>query len=217
MTAATKNDDLDVMTLAMHFLLPTARRQVEEIQVVATRLVERVIRAMQPLLGCTGTVIVRAAPLLTDWVAHDCATEWWESIQHLPRFENGTLLLFGIDPSPSLERAFVVTVTGRLKGLINDIGRKLKHHRKNRLLFIAQIDPHNRIQELLYLSPAMIPIGELDPQGGFEASFDLIEYTPEMTDMLAHLLGEFTLSNSAWRQLEKLVARELGEPSTDGM
>jgi hypothetical protein len=200
------NADLEPTTLALHFLQPTRDSLIEEPEVVATCLVERVLRILLPMLSQTGPVIVRCAPILHEWGSDDCAMEWWESICRVPSFENGSLLLFGVDPRPNLRRAFVVTITGRLKGLMSAFGEKLKHHRHDRLLFIAEIDPKIRLQEFLYLSPAMTQIGELHPDGRFEASFDLIEYAPEMIDMLARLVAEFDFSSAASRQLQRLIA-----------
>src|SRR3982751_1143247 len=110
-----ENANRDPITLALHFLLPTNRSQIEEPEVVATRLVERVLRSLQPLLAQTGPVIVRCAPLLYEWGSDDCAMEWWESISRAPSFQNGSLILFGIDLRPNLRRAFVVTISGRLR------------------------------------------------------------------------------------------------------
>lgn len=200
------NSDLEPTTLALHFLQPSRDSLIEEPEVVASCVVDRVLRILHPLLSQTGPVIVRCAPLLCEWGSDDCAMEWWESIRHVPSFENGSLLLFGVDPRPNLRRAFVVTITGRLKGLMSAFGDKLKHHRHNRLLFIAEIHPEIRLQEFLYLSPAMTSIGELHADGRFEAAFDLIEYAPEMTDTLARLMADFEFSSAASRQLQRLIA-----------
>ena len=194
------------VTLALHFLQPTRPRDIQEPAVVATFLVERVLRVLRTLLPEIGPVIVRCAPLLTEWGSDDGAMDWWDSMRPVRSFENGSLSLFGADSRPNLRRVWVVSLTGRLKGLLSTLGEPLKHHIKQRLLFIAEIDPENRLHELLYLSPAMTPIGEMHSDGRFEAAFDLIEYAPEMTDMLDRLLGETSFSMTAVRQLQKLVA-----------
>ncbi len=93
MAVITQPQGLESTTLALHFLQPARPRDIEEAAVVAVRLVELIIRAVQPKLMHTGSLIVRAAQLANNWdYSPEHATKWYESVHKSETFDNGSLV-----------------------------------------------------------------------------------------------------------------------------
>jgi hypothetical protein len=149
--------------------------------------------------------------LSTRRVSDDVAIRWFNAMVRRPQaegrrhhFESGSMVLFGLDEVPDLRRAFVVTMTGKVHGIFDQLGRKLRRFRKYRVLLITELDSGDALQDALYRGVLMTPIGELRAGGSFEAAFDLVEYLPYILDVFERNFRDVSFGEVAWRQLQGL-------------
>jgi hypothetical protein len=200
-----KNLDIkSPISVAFHFQY-LQRGETNPATPVHIKLLERVLIGLIQHLKQTGSLVIRMGQLFyTQHLDSELEIGWRESVStehynYSPKWSSECTA--NVIP---LDRIYVVTVTGELSELINQLIKQLSRYRKYRFLYALEVSTNNKYHDVIYRSMPSV-VGILHPSGELESAFSSVEFEPYLSAMLKRIEIPSYFSGAAIDEIDKLV------------